>query len=129
MQVPESLQAFCRAFASKDADQTAALFDPKGVCELPLIGQRLVGRREIQIGFLRAFSVIDSCSILARSVRSSAGGTIAEGRLRAKVRRDPDPIEAALAAVLIEEAGRIARLSFYFDAAPFRSWCDGPIFG
>lgn len=129
MQTPESLHGFFRAFSSKDADRIAALFDPKGICELPLIGQRLVGRREIKAGFLRAFSVIESCSIVAQSIRSGSGGTIAEGRLQAKLCRDPKPTEAPLAIVLIEDAERIGRLSLYLDAAPYRSWCDGPIFG
>ena len=124
-----SLHAFCLAFESKDVGKLAALFDPKGLCELPLLGQRLVGQGEIREGFMRAFSVIDSCSITCRTCKPGPNATIAEGRLEAKLYRDRHSMAAPLALVLVEEAGRIARLSFYLDARPFRSWCDGPVFG
>ncbi len=124
-----SLHDFCRAFESKDFGKIAALFDPKGLCELPLLGQRLVGHGEIREGFMRAFSVIDSCSITCRTCKPGPNATIAEGRLEAKLYRDRDPMAAPLALVLVREAGRIARLSCYLDARPFRLWCDGPVFG
>jgi hypothetical protein len=124
-----SLDDFCLAFESKDFEKIAALFDPRGLCELPLLGQRLVGEGEIREGFMRAFSVIDSCSITYRSCKPGPGATIAEGRLEAKLYRDRHSMAAPLALVLVKEAGRIARLSFYLDARPFRLWCDGPVFG
>ncbi len=124
-----ALHDFCRAFESKDFEKIAALFDPKGLCELPLLGQRLVGRGEIREGFMRAFSVIDSCSITCPTCKPGPDATIAEGRLEAKLYRDHRPMAAPLALVLVKEAGRIARLSCYLDARPFRLWCDGPVFG
>jgi hypothetical protein len=124
-----SLQAFCLAFESKDVEKLAALFDPRGVCELPLLGQRLVGQGEIREGFKRAFSVIDTCSIAYETCKPGPNATIAEGRLEAKLYRDRYSMVAPLALVLVKEAVRIARLSFYLDARPFRLWCDGPVFG
>jgi hypothetical protein len=124
-----SLHDFCLAFESKDFEKIAALFDPKGLCEFPLFGQRLMGHGEIREGFMRAFSVIDSSSITFQTCKSGPNATIAEGRLEAKLYRDHHSMAAPLALVMVKEAGRIARLSCYLDARPFRLWCDGPVFG
>jgi ketosteroid isomerase-like protein len=129
MQSDNSLQDFCQAFTSKDVGQIVMLFDPKGLCELPLMGQRLVGHGEIREAFKRAFSLIDSCAITSQTLKSAANLTIAEGRLQAKLHRDRHPMNAPLAMVMGTESGVITRLSIYLDARPYRLWCDGPIFG
>jgi ketosteroid isomerase-like protein len=129
MRTVDPLQDFCRAFAAKDEEGIVALFDPKGLCELPLIGQRLVGADEIRAGFTRAFSLVHSCSIDQLALKSSATTTIAEGRLHAKLHRDHRHMNAPLAIVVVADGGWIARLSVYLDARPFRLWCDGPILG
>ena len=122
------LHDFCLAFESKNLEKIAALFDPGGLCEFPLFGQRLMGHGEIREGFMRAFSVIDSSSITFQTCKSGPNATIAEGRLEAKLYRDCHSMTAPLAMVMVKEAGRIARLSCYLDARPFRLWCDGPVF-
>ena len=122
------LGAYCRAFESKDADAIISLFDANALYELPLLGQRLVGRAEIKAGLQRAFSVAETCCIELTSVRSSPMVTMAEGRLSAKLHRDREAVDMPLAIVLQTRDGRVARLSTYLDARPYRLWTDGPIF-
>lgn len=129
MQTDDPLKGFCRAFESKDETEIVTLFDPKGICELPLIGGRLVGHGEIRAGFMRAFSVVDRCSIERLALKSEGTTTIAEGRLHAKLYRDDRQMAIPLAIVMIGNGGGIVRLSIYLDARPFRLWSDGPIFG
>lgn len=128
MRGEDAFYAYCRAFEAKDAEATLALFDKKGLYELPLLGQRLMGEGEIRAGLARIFSIAESCSIEASRVKSLALTTIAEGRLRAKLHRAAEPIELPCAIVLATSAGRIARLSTYLDARAHRLWSDGPIF-
>lgn len=122
------LQAYCRAFASKDVDAVASLFDANALYELPLLGQRLIGRAEIRAGLQRAFSVAETCCIELTDIRSSATATMAEGRLSAKLHRDQSAVDMPLAMVLETRNGHITRLSTYLDARPYRLWSDGPIF-
>jgi ketosteroid isomerase-like protein len=124
----DAFHAYCRAFEAKNAEAILALFDKKGLYELPLLGQRLMGEGEIRAGLARIFSIAESCSIEVSRVKSLPPMTIAEGRLRAKLHREAEPMELPCAIVLATSAGKIARLSKYLDARPHRLWSDGPIF-
>jgi len=53
---------------------------------------------------------------------------IGEGQLQAKLHRDPAPVAMTAAITLEARDGKIARLSTYLDARPYRLWTDGPIF-
>ena len=128
MRGEDAFYAYCLAFEAKDAEAILALFDNKGLYEMPLLGQRLMGEGEIRAGLARIFAIAESCSIEASRVKSLAPTTIAEGRLRAKLHRAAEPIELPCAIVLATSAGKIARLSKYLDARPHRLWSDGPIF-
>jgi ketosteroid isomerase-like protein len=128
MTVAPSLQAYLDAFAAQDAEAASALFAEGAVYEFPLLGQRLVGRREIEAGLARIFALAERCSFEIGAVQSSPAATIAEGRLKAKLHRDRDPVEMPAAIVLQSRDGAIARLSTYLDARPYRLWSDGPIF-
>lgn len=128
MTVAPPLQAYLDAFAAKDAEAASALFADSAVYELPLLGQRLVGRHEIKAGFTRIFALAERCAFEIDATQSAAGATIAEGRLKAKLHRDRDPVEMPAALVMQARDGVIARLSTYLDARPYRLWSDGPIF-
>jgi ketosteroid isomerase-like protein len=123
----ELLRTYCRAFGARDARAVAALFEERGLYELPLLGQRLVGPAEIRVGLERAFALIERCAIEITGVKSSPRVAIAEGRLTAKLQRDEQPMEVPLA-IVVEGGGRIARLATHLDARPYRLWADGPIF-
>ena len=128
MTVASPLQAYLDAFAAKDAEAASALFAETAVYELPLLGQRLVGRCEIKAGLARIFALAERCAFEVDVAQSVPGATIAEGRLKAKLHRDRDPVEMPAAIVLQVRDGAIARLSTYLDARPYRLWSDGPIF-
>lgn len=128
MSPEDALQAYCKAFERKDIDRVVSLFDASGLYELPLLGQRLVGDAEIRAGLERVFSVADNCSIAFSGIKSSPAAAIAEGRLQAKLHRDPDPVDMPLAIVIETRDGKISRLSTYLDMRPYRLWSDGPIF-
>jgi ketosteroid isomerase-like protein len=127
MPTEDLLQAYCTAFAAKDVEAILALFGRNSLYELPLLGQRLVGHGEIRAGLARVFDLAESCAIEIFGLKS-ATTTIAEGRLRAKLHRDREPVEMPLAIVMATEDGLISRLSTYLDARPCRLWSDGPIF-
>jgi ketosteroid isomerase-like protein len=128
MNTAPALQAFLDAFAAKNADAVAALFTEGAVYELPLLGQRLVGRREIRTGLARIFALAERCAFEISAAQSSDAATIAEGRLKAKLHRDRDPVDMPAAIVMQARGGAIDRLSTYLDARPYRLWNDGPIF-
>lgn len=122
------LRAFCTALGERQGEEAAALFLERGLFEFPLLGQRLCGRAEIGAGLARVFSVTEHCAIALARVAADASVTIAEGSLRAKLHRDPAPVELPLAIVLESREARIARLALHLDARPYRLWSDGPIF-
>jgi len=128
MPIEELLRAYCVAFGGRDADAVAALFSDRGLYELPLLGQRLVGPAEIRVGLERAFALIEGCAIEIASVKSSPRVAIAEGRLSAKLHRDAQQMEAPLAIVVECRDERLSRLATHLDARPYRLWSDGPIF-
>ena len=128
MTVAPSLQAYIDAFAAKDAEMASALFADGAVYEMPLLGQRLFGRREIRAGLAHIFALAERCAFEIETAQSGPGATIAEGRLKAKLHRDRDPVEMPAALVMQARDGAITRLSTYLDARPYRLWSDGPIF-
>jgi ketosteroid isomerase-like protein len=127
MPVEELLRAYCKAFGARDARAVAALFSDRGLYELPLLGQRLVGPAEIRVGLERAFALIERCAIEIAGVKSSPRVAIAEGRLSAKLHRDADPMAVPLAIVIECRDERVSRLATHLDARPYRLWADGPI--
>jgi ketosteroid isomerase-like protein len=130
MTVPAALQTYLDAFAAKDVEKAAALFDDGAVFELPLLGQRLVGRREIKAGLARIFTLAERCMFEIEAAQSTGTTTIAEGRLKARLHRDRDrdPVDMPAALVMQTRGNAVTRLSAYLDARPYRLWADGPIF-
>jgi ketosteroid isomerase-like protein len=128
MTVPAALQTYLDAFAAKDVEKAAALFDDGAVFELPLLGQRLVGRREIKAGLARIFTLAERCMFEIEAAQSTDTTTIAEGRLKVRLHRDRDPVDMSAALVMQTRGNAVTRLSAYLDARPYRLWADGPIF-
>jgi hypothetical protein len=95
---------------------------------MPLLGQRLIGRREIAAGLARVFELTHSAAIQISAIEETAQLVMGEGRLTARLHRDPAPVSIPLAVALESGEGGIARLSVYLDAHPYRLWTDGPIF-
>jgi ketosteroid isomerase-like protein len=116
------------AFNARDLTGTLALFADQALFELPLLGQRLVGRREIAAGLGRIFALSESARLLVSATKESPTLIIAEGSLRAKLHRDEHPTEIPLAVVVESREGLIGRLSIYLDARLHRLWADGPLF-
>ena len=123
----EHLEAYCEAFNRRELEKALALFAVQALFEMPLLGQRLIGRREIAAGLARVFELTHSAAIQISALEEAAQLVMAEGRLTARLHRDPAPVSIPLAVALEGDAERIARLSLYLDAHPYRLWTDGPI--
>jgi ketosteroid isomerase-like protein len=121
------LSAYREAFNRRDLEAAASLFAAHALFEMPLLGQRLCGRAEIAAGLRRMFELTEFAELRFSREKHSKAVRIAEGRLRAKLRRDTGEVEIPLAMVLETQRGSIARLSTYLDARPFRLWADGPL--
>ena len=121
------LNAYRDAFNRRDLNEALMLFADHAVFEMPLLGQRLFGKREIAAGHQRIFEVTQSAQIHISTTKESQKLIIAEGRLRAKLHRDAYAVEIPLAVVL-EAQENITRISTYLDARPYRLWADGILF-
>jgi ketosteroid isomerase-like protein len=126
------LDDYCKALRNRALDTALDLFSESALFEMPLLGQRLIGKPEIKAGLQRIFEVTEWAEIEIAHAEESACVIIAEGHLRAKLRRDRSAVGMAVALVLeatvLESTNRsISRLSQYLDARPYRLWSDGPI--
>lgn len=128
MTIEAQLNAYRDAFNGRDLAAALRLFAEHAVFEMPLLGQRLFGRREIAAGLERIFEVTQSAEIRLSGAKQSQHLVIAEGRLQAKLHRDAHAVEMPLAVVLEARQERIVRLSTYLDARPHRLWADGTLF-
>jgi ketosteroid isomerase-like protein len=128
MSLKTHLDAYCSAFNARSIDDTLAQFGEHALFELPLLGQRLFGRAELAAGLRRIFDLTEHARLEFSDVAESEGVLIAEGKLQAKLRRDAAPVEMMIAVTLEAKEGKIARLSTYLNARPYRLWSDGPIF-
>lgn len=122
------MNAYQEAFNRRDLTAALMLFAEHAIFEMPLLGQRLFGKREIAIGLQKIFEVTESAQIQLSGAKQSKNIVIAEGRLQAKLHRDAHAVEMPLAVVLEAQQGGIARLSTYLDARPYRLWTDRPLF-
>ena len=122
------LHAYREAFNRRDLTAALMLFAEHAVFEMPLLGQRLFGKREIAVGLQRIFDVTESAHIQLSGAKETPNVAIAEGRLQAKLHRDTHAVEIPLAIVLETRQNDIVRLSTYLDARPYRLWADGPLF-
>jgi ketosteroid isomerase-like protein len=128
MTIQVQLNAYRDAFNRRDLTGALMLFDEQALFEMPLLGQRLVGKREIAVGLERMFEVTGSAQMQLWSAKESGRLVIAEGRLQAKLHRDMHAVEIPFAVVLEAQQDHIMRLSTYLDARPYRLWADGPLF-
>jgi ketosteroid isomerase-like protein len=128
MSLKTNLDAYCRAFNARSLDDALAQFGDHALFELPLLGQRLFGRAELTAGLRRIFDLTEYARFEFSDVAESERVLIAEGKLQAKLRRDAAPVSMTAAVTLEARDGKIARLSTYLDARPYRLWSDGPIF-
>jgi len=128
MTTQAQLNAYQDAFNRRDLTSTLSLFAEHAVFEMPLLGQRLFGKREIAVGLQRIFDVTESAQLQLSGAKGSKNVVIAEGRLRAKLHRDAHAVEISLAVVLEATQNDITRLSTYLDARPYRLWTDGTLF-
>jgi ketosteroid isomerase-like protein len=128
MTIQAPLNAFRDAFNGRDLTAALMLFAEHAVFEMPLLGQRLFGKREIAIGLQRIFEVTESAQIQLSGAKESQNLIIAEGRLQAKLHRDAHAVDIPLAVVLETQQNDIMRLSTYLDARPYRLWTDGALF-
>ena len=121
----EALDAYCRAFAARDADAIVALFDSHALYEMPLLRTRMVGLAEIRAGLARAFEVVTSCQFQMSRVLAMGATAIGEGVMNLETIRGPASVP--FAAVAVARDGRLARLGLHLDARPYRLWSDGPV--
>jgi hypothetical protein len=122
------LENYCEAFNRRDLEKALVLFAARALFEMPLLGQRLIGRPEIAAGLARVFEVTQSAAIEISTAEETASLVIGEGGLTARLHRDPAPVSIPMAVALESDDGGIARLSVYLDAHRYRLWADGPIF-
>jgi hypothetical protein len=128
MTMQAQLNAYRDAFNGRDSTAVLTLFGERALFEMPLLGQRLVGKREIAAGLNRIYEVTESIQLELSKTKTRDNLAIAEGRLRAKLHRDAQLVEIPLAVVLEGTQQHIMRLSNYLDARPYRLWADGTLF-
>ena len=128
MTMQAQLNAYRDAFNGRDLAAVLTLFGEQALFEMPLLGQRLVGKREIAAGLNRIYEVTESIRLEVSKTKMTDRLVIAEGWLRARLYRDPQPVEIPLAVVLESTQQHIMRLSNYLDARPYRLWADGTLF-
>ncbi len=126
--IQAQLNAYQDAFNGRDLTAALMLFAEHAIFEMPLLGQRLFGKREIAMGLQKIFEVTESAQIHLARAKEAQNIVIAEGRLQAKLHRDAHAVEIPLAVVLEAQQNDIVRLSTYLDARPYRLWTDGPLF-
>jgi ketosteroid isomerase-like protein len=129
MSAESAIRAYWHAFTQRDLTATVELFTADALYEMPLLGQRLAGRGEIQTGHEQAFRVLEWCAVEILSVQHTGSVAIAEARLTAKHHRDSQPALFPMAVVLESAESLIARLSIYLNTNTSRMWVDGPILG
>jgi ketosteroid isomerase-like protein len=122
------LNAYRDAFNERDSKKLLALFSEHAIFEMPLLGQRLFGKREIAVGLRRIFEVTEFARLEFSNAKLAPKVLIAEGRMHAKLHRDAQAVEIPLAVVIEADASGFARLSTYLDARPYRLWADAPLF-
>ena len=127
MSAESAIRAYGHAFTQRDLTATVGLFTADGLYEMPLLGQRLAGRGEIQAGHEQAFRVLEWCAIEILAIQHTGTVAIAEARLTAKLRRDPEPASFPMAMVLESADSLVARLSIYLNTNTGRLWFDGPV--
>src|SRR5256885_1087464 len=91
------LDTYCKAFNGRALNAAISLFSEHALFEMPLLGQRLFGRAEINAGLQRIFDVTESVSIEISGAKESPKVVIAEGHLKAKLHRDKAAVEIPLA--------------------------------
>jgi ketosteroid isomerase-like protein len=128
MTIKTQLNAYQEAFNRRDPGAVLKLFAEHAVFEMPLLGQRLFGKREIAVGLQRIFEITESVQMQLSDAKESKNLVIAAGRLQAKLHRDAHAVEIPLAVVLEAQRDDIERLSTYLDARPYRLWADGTLF-
>jgi ketosteroid isomerase-like protein len=125
MQAAEAMRAYADAFGRRDVAAAVALFARNALFEMPLLGQRLVGRAEIRAGLDRILLATHSCEMRITQLQALDAVAIGEGLLRADLRADRAPMSAPMSVVVETTAQGIIRLSTYLDAFPHRLWSDG----
>jgi len=123
----DPLSAYRDAFNRRDLEAALSLFTARALFEMPLLGQRLIGKAEIALGLRRIFEISEFAELELSREKRTRRVCIAEGRLRAKLYRDSIALEIPLALSLEASQGSIARLSTYLDARRYRPWADGPL--
>jgi hypothetical protein len=125
----DPMSGLTRAFNLRDLGALLDFFGTSALFEMPLLGQRLVGREEIRAGLERMFEIAESCSIELMAVRHAATVSMGEGRFHARLHRDPEGTSSPMALVVERSGSAVSRLSIYLDTRGRRLWADGPIFG
>ncbi len=119
------MRAYADAFTRRDVAAAVALFARSALFEMPLLGQRLVGRAEIRAGLDRILLATHSCEMRITQLKGLDAVAIGEGLLHADLRTDGAPLSAPMSVVVETTPEGIVRLSTYLDAFPHRLWSDG----
>src|ERR1700722_11741367 len=96
----EHLENYCQAFNRRELEKALAMFAVRALFEMPLLGQRLIGGREIAAGLARVFELTQSAAIQISALEDAAQLVMGEGRLTARLHRDPAPVSIPLAVAL-----------------------------
>lgn len=123
----EAIRLHNAAYERREAGAFLEALADGALYEMPLLRSRMVGRAEIAEGLRLAFAATQGCAMALARLRESGGTALAEGRLTARLAREGTTAEIPFAMVAAVNGDRIARLSVYLDARPFRLWADGPV--
>lgn len=123
------LRAYCAAFAARDLDAIRPLFAEDAVVDIPLLDERLVGHAHIMRETATSLRGLKSMRVDLGTVVEDGDRAMAEGIFfgelvghPAMVDGTPARLDFRFVAVVETRAGRITRLTEYFDTKPLKPW-------
>jgi aminomethyltransferase len=123
------LRAYCAAFAARDLQAMAPLFDADAVVDIPLLDERLVGHVHIMRETGTALRGLRNMRVELGTIIEDGDCAMAEGIFLGELVGHPALVDGTPArsdfrfvAVVEARAGKIVRLSEYFDTKPLKPW-------
>ena len=129
MSPADLLRAYCAAFAARDLDAIRPLFAKDAVAEIPLLDERLVGHDHILRETATSIRGLRAIRVELGAIAGDGDTAMAEGVFFAELVGHPAMVDGTPArldfrfvAVVEARAGRIVRLTEYFDTKPLKPW-------
>jgi ketosteroid isomerase-like protein len=114
----DTLQAICDAWNRLDVDALAALFDPDGVFEDPLLPAAVTGPDAVREASREGMAALSSCEVTLSTTIQEGDLGMAEGFFHSTLADGGGAFDFPFSMVVELRDGKIARLTEYFDTKP-----------